>query len=765
MSPLSLIAPDPLWLGMGLAALAGVGASAAVALDRTAPATRTATLRFPADLSAGQVRAVLDAVAGLRSGAVVRLALRADCGGISFDVTAVPGLLTTFTRTVAGIAPSLRVDALPGDTAERHPGPAVHGARLSWRGTYPLLRSDEPEAMVAALLGAVSQLRPDERLWLQLALMPAGRRRLPVREVSDRPAPLARLLGTERVSPDQRRAVVAKYQLPLLRVGITIGVQTPHRLRHAQLVTRITAVLRTRTGLRGGLHVRRLSPQALSRAWSRSPRHGTLLSSAEAVALTGWPLDAPAVPGMQYGTAPRLLPAHEIPAAGPGRLFGVSTWPGQEERRVIQPSAGTTCHSLLLGPSGSGKSWLLANLALAQLRVGESVVLLDMKGDTAADILSRLDPSRHDDVLILEPSNSLAVPGLRCFSGEAELAADLWLSIFRGLFKDSWGVRSERYLRMAFVTLATSDPASSVADVPRLFADARYRRRLVAGLSDPLLVGQWAEFEALGALQRAEHLVSPLGKVSQIVGRRVVRSVLAQAEPKLTIRAAIERGLIVVVSLPPGRLGGPAAQLLGALVVYEVFQTIMARQALDPKQRRPLGFYLDEPAVLGALPVPLDSLFETARGMNCGVTMAAQSLSQLPTAVQRAATTNAATIAAFRPGAEDAARIARELPGLSGDELQRLEPYTVALRLGLGPGQVAPVCTIRTLPLGQPTADADALRRASSQRYGREADAVDAALRARHGLGQTVNGSDADRSDTAEPDSDTLPLGERGRAS
>ena len=486
MSPLSLTAPDPLWLGMGLAALAGVGASAAVALDRAAPATCTATLRFPADLSAGQVRAVLDTVAGLHSRAVVRLAMRADPSGISFDVTAVPGLLTTFTRTLAGIAPSLRVDALSAEAAvARHPGPDVRGARLSWRGAYPLLRSDEPEAMVAALLGAVSQLRRDERLWLQLALMPAGRGRLPARELPDRADPLARLLGTDRVSPDQRRAVVAKYQLPLLRVGITIAVQTPHRLRHAQLVARVTAVLRTRTGLRGGLHVRRLSPPALGRAWSRPPRRGTLLSSVEAVALTGWPLDAPAVPGMHYGTAPRLLPAQEIPAAGPGRLFGVSTWPGHEERRVIQPSAGTTCHSLLLGPSGSGKSWLLANLALGQLAAGEEVVLLDMKGDTAADVLSRLDPSRHDDVLILEPSNGLAVPGLRCFSGEPELAADLWLSIFRGLFTDSWGVRSERYLRMAFVTLATSDPGSSVADVPRLFADARYRRRLVAALRSP----------------------------------------------------------------------------------------------------------------------------------------------------------------------------------------------------------------------------------------------------------------------------------------
>lgn len=204
-------------------------------------------------------------------------------------------------------------------------------------------------------------------------------------------------------------------------------------------------------------------------------------------------------------------------------------------------------------------------------------------------------------------------------------------------------------------------------------------------------------------------------------------------------------------------------RLIGALVVYEVFQTIMARQALDPSQRRPLGFYIDEPAVLTSLPVPLDSLFETARGMNCGVTMAAQSLSQLPSAVQRAATTNAATIAAFRPGAEDASRVARELPAISSDELQRLEPYTVALRLGLAPGHVAPVCTARTLPLAEPTGDADALRRLSSQRYGTEPDVVDAALRARHGLSQPAHEPDGSITSYAPSGSDTRPLGERGR--
>jgi hypothetical protein len=746
---------------LGATALVRAGA-AVVGLERDEPKQVAAVLHFPGDLVAPQVRTVLDGVAGLPRGAVVALGMLAEPSGITFELSGAASQLTVIERTLAGTAPGVRLDALAASAAaRRQPGPATRGARLSWQGAYPLLRTDEPESTIGALLGTVSQLRQGERLWLQLALTPAGRVPLPAATDSGSDD-LAQLLGAPRHVPrEQRRAVVAKFHLPLLRARIMLAVQAGHPSRAEQLITRVAGVLRTRSGMRGGLRVRRLPAGRLLPSWSRPPRGGDLLSSAELIALVGWPIGAPALPGLNYGVAPRLLPPAAIPSEGAGRVFGVSNWPGQERRRLIQPPSGARCHSLLLGPSGSGKSWLLANLFLGQLAAGEGAVLLDLKGDTASDVLKRIAPERHGDVWLLEPSNGLPVPGLRCFSGEPELAADLWLNIFRGLFSDSWGVRSERYLRLAFTTLA-NDAGASVADAPRLFGDARYRRRLVGALTDPLLLGQWAEFEALGSAQRAEHLASPLGKVSELVGRRVVRSVLAQAEPKLTIRDAIERGRIIVVSLPPGRLGGPAAQLLGALAVYEVFGTIMARQALAPERRRPMGFYIDEPAVLGSLPVPLDSLFETARGMGCGLTIAAQSLSQLPTAVQRAATTNAATIAAFRPGAEDAARVARELPGLTAEQLQQLDPYTVALRLGVAPGQVAPVCTVRALPLPEAVGDANALRRISSERYGTDPAAVDAALRARHDLEDVASSSD---NDAASSGSASSPLGERRRAS
>src|SRR4029077_1893217 len=128
----------------------------------------------------------------------------------------------------------------------------------------------------------------------------------------------------------------------------------------------------------------------------------------------------------------------------------------------------------------------------------------------------------------------------------------------------------------------------------------------------------------------AEHLIAPLGKVQDVIGRRVVRAVLGQPKPKMTIGRAMREGRIVVVRLSPGRLCVPTAQLLGALVIYEAYQAVMARQQLEADARRPVGVYVDEPAVMGLSGVPLDALYELARGMGVGITTATQGLYQLP---------------------------------------------------------------------------------------------------------------------------------------
>ena len=339
-------------------------------------------------------------------------------------------------------------------------------------------------------------------------------------------------------------------------------------------------------------------------------------------------------------------------------------------------------------------------------------------------------------MIVLDPAAGGPVPGLRVFAhgDDPELAADVVLGVLRDLFRDHWGVRSDQWLRAGLVTLG-HDPAATLGDLPFLFSDDSYRRRLVGKLDDPMLSATWAAFEAMSPGERANQLGAPLTKLSELLGRRVLRSVLSQPSATLDMRQVLRDGRIVIVSLNPGRLGSPAARLLGALVMHALFSAVQARTTINPGRRTPFMAYVDEPKVLGDVPVPLDSMFELARGMGVGLTISAQTVSQLSDHVRTAALTNAASLVAFRQTADDANLLARDLSGVNAEQLQNLGRFEIVARIGLRAGEIAAPATAHTLPASAPVSDPALVRSASAERYGRDPAEVDRALAGRHGHG------------------------------
>lgn len=685
------------------------------ARNSTAPVEHR-RVQFGPELAEAELIALLDVISALPSSAAVSFETISHDGEIEFWLSASPSTISAVEAALSGIAPHVLTTPVKPEIRTDEP----RSWRLGWTGRNGvLLRTDRGDATAAALLGALGSCGEHERVRINSQLRPSARR-----------------FASAPPSFDSQDATafVRKGKLPGLQLCTEISVWTRYDSRAQILLLRLLAPLRSRTGSRGQLRVQSLNNRALRALAFLAGGSNATLTAIETAPLLGWPIGAPTVQGVAYDAAPRISPSRQIPSRttpDSRRVFGVSNSPGLENRLIVQPTAGATCHSLIVGPSGSGKSWLTANLIAGEIEAGHSVVLVDMKGDTAEDVLARITPRRRRDVVVLEPAHGGPLPGLRTFGGSPELAADLWLSVFRGLFPENFGVRSQRYLRMGLTTLARTQEGATIAELPRLFQDNRYRQSLVSRLDDPLLIGEWEAFEQLSVAQQSEHLLPALGKVSEVISRKSVRAVLAQSEPRITVTEAIRTGKIVVVSLPPGIIGQPAAQLLGALVIFEVWQAVMAQQSLSQSRRRHVGVYIDEPAVLGSLPIPLDTLLETARGMNCGITLAAQSLRQLPDRVMRAALTNAATIATFRPSRADAKLLADELPGMSADQLQRLDPFTLALRLGLSNGLVAPVTTVKTLKLRAATSNADEVRRNSAAQFGVEPEEVDRALRER----------------------------------
>jgi hypothetical protein len=686
----------------------------------------TVQLRFGRDVKAESVEALISGISGLARHTPVVVEVLGDARGVKHRLHAEPRTLELLRSQLRGVLPSLRFDPLPPGEPLEHDWKAA--LRLRYSGSHPVLNADQQAETAAALLGAFSALRPGEALRLCWVLSPTPRPGPLPDHNANAPASFGmRWLSEPQPSPEHLRALRKKYSLPIVS-GRAIVMASGN---DSALLGRVTAILRSRQSGFGRLYVQRQRPLPLSRLISGFNRSNRF-SPSELAGLLGFPIDAPRIPGLTLTTAPQLMPAVHLPRTG--RIFARSDWPGMENHQLAQPVVGGLSHGLIVGPTGSGKSHLLANLVCQDLSAGRGCLVFDGKGDLAREVLARIPKRMHADVIVLDPSARLPLPGLRVFArgDDPELTADLLLGIFRELFADSWGIRSDKWLRAGLVTLA-HDSRATLANLPQLFSDERYRRELVGGLRDPLLKSTWAAYEAMSQRERDYQLGSPLTKVGEIISRQVVRAVLAQPEPKLDMRDVLATGKVVIVSLSPGRIGAPAARLLGAVIFHQLFQAIHARAAVALNRRRPFFVYVDEPKVLADMPVPLDSLFEMARGLGVGLTLGAQSLAQLPKTVAQAALTNAASIVAFKQSADDAGLLARELLALTAEELQGLGKFEVAVRLGLGPGDIAPVATGVTLPLPKPISDPRAIRRLSAERYGTSLNAVDRALEERHG--------------------------------
>jgi hypothetical protein len=131
---------------------------------------------------------------------------------------------------------------------------------------------------------------------------------------------------------------------------------------------------------------------------------------------------------------------------------------------------------------------------------------------------------------------------------------------------------------------------------------------------------------------------------------------------------------------------------------------------------------------------------ERVRAMNGRLLVSFQSAGRLPAATAEAVFGNFATLVCFRPGAQEAERLARELPGLSGSDLLGLRPYEVAARVATGVGTGVATVTGHTEPLALATGSGAEIRRLSVERYGTPRAELDAAFRDL--LGQSASRAD-----------------------
>ena len=359
-------------------------------------------------------------------------------------------------------------------------------------------------------------------------------------------------------------------------------------------------------------------------------------------------------------------------------------------------------HLYMVGKAGTGKSTLLKNLIIQDIRQGHGLAVLDPHGDLYDELLDFIPPNRIKDVVLLDPGdqeypvslNPLELPDP---TQRAQVASAL-VDILKRSFENSWGPRLEYILRTCILTLLEV-PNSTIMGIPRLLSDDGYRAWVVEQVQDPVLRAFWLrEYAAMLTNPRlVTEAISPVqNKVGQFLSAPLLRHVLAQPKSTINIQEIMDSGKILLVNLSKGRIGEDSSSLLGAMIISSLHFAAMRRVALPEAERRPFFVYADEFQSFATS--TFAGILSEARKYRLGLILAHQYIAQLPEGVRDAVFGNVGTLISFTVGTDDARYLAREFaPALTAEDLANMERYQMAMRLMVN-GTVTPAFTAAGFP-------------------------------------------------------------------
>lgn len=559
--------------------------------------------------------------------------------------------------------------------------------------------------------------------------------------------------GLSQLTPDLARFRRIKQRAPLLRACGRIGVSGTSPQIARALLYRVHGAMRVLDGP-GSALVRRILPWRIvaARLRDRSIPITTwpaILNTRELAGLLGFPFAETLAPGLVLGAARQLPPPPDLPRAG--LIVARSNYPEAGNRPLALRQADRLRHLWLLGPTGAGKSTLIANLVLQDAAAGYGLVVVDPKADLCEDIVARLPSHRLADVIMLDPGATAQPIGFNILQAAQdehtrELAADDVVRIFAELWRSSFGPRTADVLRNALLTLtatrASDGSIFTLAEVAPLLENPAFRRFVTRQPTVPESVRSfWASFETRSPSELLQTINPSLNKLRALTTRTSLRLMLGQSIG-LDIADVFRKRRILLVALNKGVVGSETAKLLGSLLVASLWKAALGRGTLPAHRRRPVWAYLDEFQDVLRMGSDIADALAQARGLGLGLVLAHQYLGQLPSQLQAAVLGTVRSSVTFQLDHEDAKTLApRFSPLLTAQDLMGLRPHEVAARLCVD-GQTREAVTGQTEALGEPLRDGFALTRDSRERYGTPRAKVEAALQSRLAVARAVSGDD-----------------------
>jgi len=334
-------------------------------------------------------------------------------------------------------------------------------------------------------------------------------------------------------------------------------------------------------------------------------------------------------------------------------------------------------HTLVTGKTGTGKSTLLENMIVQNIRNGEGLAVIDPHGTLIDNLLKRIPKERMKDVVYVNPADTAYPVGFNLLetTNEHHLIVSSVVSIFKHLYKDSWGPRLEMILANS-ISAVLVGPHPTLLGVYRMLVDDVYRKQITKRLTDPVLRSFWDEFETYDRRFKNEVVSPVLNKIGQLLMTSLLRNIVGQSKSTINIRDIMESRKILLVRVSKGELGEEKSNLLGSAILTKIFLSALEREKVAEGKRPDFYLYVDE--FHNYLTDVFASILSEARKYRLNLILAHQYLDQVSDVVRPALFGNVGTMIVFRVGATDAEVFEKEFAphnSFTAEELKKQKNF------------------------------------------------------------------------------------------
>lgn len=365
-----------------------------------------------------------------------------------------------------------------------------------------------------------------------------------------------------------------------------------------------------------------------------------------------------------------------------GILLGFNNYRGKETEIHMTPEDRLR-HVYVIGQTGTGKTTILKNMIIQDIKNGEGCCFIDPHGSDVQDILSHIPKERIDDVIYFDPAYTARPMGLNMleydhrYPEQKTFVINELMGIFNKLFsKESMGPMFDQYFKnSAFLAMDNPDNNATLLDITRILGNKEYRDSLLETCRNPIVKEFWVNAEKTTGDQSIANFIPYItSKFDNFISNDIMRPVVLQEKSVFNFREIMDNKKILLVNLSKGRLGEINANLIGLLLVGKIQMAAMSRADMYGQKMNDFYLYIDE--FQNVTTDSIASILSEARKYHLSLTIAHQYVAQLEESIKNAVFGNVGSMITYRISSEDAEVLEpRFKPTFTSSDIMKLDNF------------------------------------------------------------------------------------------